>query len=320
MFYRKDKTIRGPFEFIRQNDMAAQPSRQDNSNVKFISEKVEIENLKEQLKSQQVMLQNTTNFLIKAQKELEVKNKTMFDSISFASHIQNGLFPTNEVLKGYFKDSFLHYQQRDMIGGDMPFVRKSGNDLIVAAVDCTGHGVSGAMLTTMAHSYLIEIMAQGVLEPAKMLKLLQKSFSLAFDARTNELFGMDVALVRYNLSWNVMEFAGAGRPLLQMRDGELTKWDKTSLGIGMIPDVNFKTQLIEPKPGDTFYLFSDGVTDQLGDKVPKKFSEKRFRNLVSNVNHLNLEKQKQVILDVLHSWQGKEEQTDDQIMIGFKIK
>jgi len=291
-----------------------------DSPVKFISHEVEIENLKEQLKSQQAMLENTTKFLIKAQKELEVKNKTMYDSISFASHIQNGLFPTKEVLGSYFKDCFLHYQQRDVIGGDMPFVRRSGNDLIIAAVDCTGHGVSGAMLTTMAHSYLIEIMAQGILEPAKILKMLQKSFSLAFDVKANQLFGMDVSLVRYNTSWNVMEFAGAGRPLLQMRNGELTKWDKTSLGIGMVSSVEFKTQMIEPKSGDVFYMFSDGITDQLGDKVPKKFSEKRFRDLLSNVNHLNLEKQKQVILDILHSWQGKEEQTDDQLMIGFKIK
>ena len=289
--------------------------------------RTEILKLKEQVDSQQEMLTSTTRFLMQAQEkledqkqELQRKNTELFDSINYAGFVQAGLFPSEDQFKPYFKDSFIRLKQRDIIGGDLPFVRVLGKEVIVAAIDCTGHGVSGAMLTAMAHSFLNEITSQQHEKVGSILDVLNAYFHGVFNTDAKTYFGLDVAMIRLNTETNEMEFAGAGRPLLKVSDGQMEKIKKTGLSIGMVADHEYGTVAVEVKSDDVLCLFSDGVPDQLGDRVPKKFSERRLRELLLEVSHLRLKKQNEVIFDVLNSWQGKMEQTDDQLMIGLKIK
>ncbi len=287
----------------------------------------EIATLKEQVHAQQEMLASTTRFLMQTQekievqkKELEQKNTELFDSINYAGFVQEGLFPSESMFRQHFKESFVRLKQRDIIGGDLPFCRKIGKEVVVAAIDCTGHGVSGAMLTAMAHSFLNEILGQSHGGLESVLDVLNKYFLGVFNRDSKTYFGLDIAIVKLNPETNEVEFAGAGRPLLIVSGGKLTKIEKTGVSIGMVADYKYKAQKIKLKQNDVLYLYSDGVTDQLGDRIPKKFTERRLRELLLEIGHLKLKKQNEVIFEIIKSWQGANEQTDDQLMIGLKIK
>ena len=287
----------------------------------------EIATLKEQVQAQQEMLASTTRFLMQTQekievqkKELEQKNTELFDSINYAGFVQEGLFPSESIFRQHFKESFVRLKQRDIIGGDLPFCRKTGKEVVVTAIDCTGHGVSGAMLTAMAHSFLNEILGQSHGGLESVLDVLNKYFLGVFNRDSKTYFGLDIAIVKLNPETNEVEFAGAGRPLLIVSDGRLTKVEKTGVSIGMVADYKYRSKRIKLNPNDVLYMFSDGVTDQLGDRIPKKFTERRLRELLLEIGHLKLKKQNEVIFEIIKSWQGANEQTDDQLMIGLKIK
>lgn len=291
----------------------------------------EIGRLKEQVRSQQEMLESTTKFLIGTQEtleekraELERKNHEIFEGISYASVLQSGIFPYEQRFKEYFSDAFVRLKQRDIIGGDMPFLHDEGDTVVVAAIDCTGHGVSGAMLTMLAQTLLLQILNSGGRQRKpraldQVLKLLNRYFMGAFNDDRENYFGMDIAILRMHKQTGEAQFAGAGRPMLLMRNGELIRYQKTGLGIGVDRNLEFTSRDIQLQKNDKLYLYSDGVTDQLGGNTSKKFSDRKLRGVISEIGYLNMRKQNEVIFDFLTSWQGREEQTDNQLLLGIQI-
>lgn len=304
---------------------------EDSNRDSIDSLRDQIENLKEQVASQQQMLESTTRFLIGTQErleykkaELEIRNRELFESINYANYVQSALIPNADKLKPYFNESFISLKQKDTIGGDLPYFHSQGDVVLVAAVDCTGHGVSGAMLTALAHSYLNEIFSG----PSKLasvrldrvLSILNKYFMGVFGKHDYQLFGLDIAMLKLNVQTREAEFAGAGRPMLILRDGKLERIQKTGLGIGLKSDQKFTSEKFHFQPDDKFYLYSDGIVDQFGDRSSKKFSDRRLRELIMETGHLKLLKQSEIVFDFLRSWQGDNEQTDDQLLIGLKAK
>lgn len=292
--------------------------------------RTEIQNLREQVASQQEMLENTTRFLMGTQErleakkaELERKNNELFDSITYASYVQGALIPDLDRYASLFKESFVRLNQRDTIGGDLPFFYQTDDEVVVAAIDCTGHSVSGAMLTTLTHSLLNQFFSRRntkSISLSRVLSVLNNYFIGIFQVQGTQLFGLDAAILKLNLSTRQAEFAGAGRPLILLRDGVVQRVAKTGLGIGLKKNAEFAVECFEYLPNDTFYLFTDGITDQLGHQIPKKFSERRLRELLEETHHLKLKKQGEVVAEFLRSWQGVNQQTDDQLIIGLKMK
>ncbi|MBI1288965.1 MAG: SpoIIE family protein phosphatase [Flavobacteriales bacterium] len=271
------------------------------------------------------MLESTTKYLLQTQEEvreksklLEARNKEMFDSISYARFVQDGLIEHEDYLKDVFADSFIWLNQVEAIGGDLPYVRKVGDEVVIAAIDCTGHGVAGAMLTAMVHSLLNDLVSSQLDNPSGILEGLNRYFIETFDQEGRHVFGFDIGLVVYNTATKTLRYVGAGRPMLFVRDGEVERISKAGLGIGVSAISEFDEYVIQVLKGDQFYLFSDGISDQLGDAIPKKYSEKRLRELLLDVRFLRMNKQKEVVRDFLYAWQGDQPQTDDQLLIGFK--
>ena len=305
-----------------------QPGRSDGLELEDL--RTEIQNLREQVASQQEMLENTTRFLMGTQErleakrvELERKNNELFDSITYASYVQGALIPDTDRYAPLFKESFVRLNQRDTIGGDLPFFFQTEDEVFIAAIDCTGHGVSGAMLTALVHSLLNQFFSKKntrSVSLSRILSVLNNYFTGIFNVQGTQLFGLDAAILKVNLKTRKAEFAGAGRPLILLRDGVAQRIAKTGLGIGFKKNAEFAVECFEYLPNDTFYLFTDGITDQLGHQIPKKFSERRLRELLEETHHLKLKKQGEVIAEFLRSWQGVNEQTDDQLIIGLKMK
>ena len=263
--------------------------------------------------------------LLEKNSELVQHNKDMLDSIQYASRIQEAILPDVQKIKNAFKDAFVLYQPKDVVSGDYYFFYQRGNKAFVAAVDCTGHGVPGALMSFIANGALKEvIIKKGVEEPSEILYALDEELFLALNKSKDgvvSLDGMDVAIGVFDFVEQTFSYAGAFRPVLVVRDNELIEMEASRYPIGFYADVQkvFTTQTIDIKQNDAFYFFTDGYCDQFGGERKKKFNRKQFKELLLSAQEMEMSEQEAYLQYVLKNWRQDEPQTDDILVMGIKF-
>lgn len=263
--------------------------------------------------------------LLEKNLELVQHNKDMLDSIQYASRIQEAILPDVEKIKNAFKDAFVLYQPKDVVSGDYYFFYQRGNKAFVAAVDCTGHGVPGALMSFIANGALKEvIIKKGVEEPSEILYALDEELFLALNKSKDgvvSLDGMDVAIGVFDFVEQTFSYAGAFRPVLVVRDNELIEMEASRYPIGFYADVQkvFTTKTIDIKQNDAFYFFTDGYCDQFGGERKKKFNRKQFKELLLSAQDMEMSEQEAYLQYVLLNWRQEEPQVDDILVMGIKF-
>jgi PAS domain S-box-containing protein len=263
--------------------------------------------------------------LLEKNTELIQHNKDIQDSIQYASRIQEAILPDVQKIKNAFKDAFVLYQPKDVVSGDYYFFYQRSNKAFVAAVDCTGHGVPGALMSFIANGALKEvIIKKGVEDPAEILYALDEELYLALNKSKDgvvSIDGMDVAIGVYDFVEQTFSYAGAFRPVLVVRDNELIELDASRYPIGFYADVTkvFTTHTIDIKQNDAFYFFTDGYCDQFGGEKMKKFNRKRFKELLLSAQDMEMSEQEAYLQYVLKNWRQDESQTDDILVMGIKL-
>lgn len=263
--------------------------------------------------------------LLEKNTELIQHNKDMLDSIQYASRIQEAILPDVQQIKNVFKDAFVFYQPKDVVSGDYYFFYKKNNKAFVVAVDCTGHGVPGALMSFIANGALKEvIIKKGIENPADILYALDDELYLALNKSKDgvvSIDGMDVAVGVFDFETQTFSYAGAFRPVLVVRDNELIELEASRYPIGFYADVKkvFTTQTIEVKQDDTFYFFTDGYCDQFGGEQKKKFNRKQFKELLLSAQDMEMDEQEAYLQYVLLNWRQDEPQVDDVLVMGIKF-
>ncbi|MDH5598027.1 MAG: SpoIIE family protein phosphatase, partial [Cyclobacteriaceae bacterium] len=251
-------------------------------------------------------------------------------SINYSKKIQQAIFPQTDLLKNYYKDSFIYNKPKDKIGGDFPWVKKQGNSLYLGVVDCTGHGVPGALMSVVTY-FLIDKINNQVHDftPSEILNHLHLNVNRKLGQHFENADckdGADISLCKIDTFSNILEYSGAHRPLLIYRKGELIeiKGDKYPIG-GMHYAkkrkrfVNNTFQLLK---GDIVLMFSDGYTDQFGsteNERVQKYGMRRVRELLNEETDWNMAQLENYIINELNTWKGMEKQTDDILIVGVKI-
>lgn len=261
--------------------------------------------------------------LEETKKIIEEKNKDILDSIRYARRIQEAIMPEKELLNYYFPEAFIFYQPKDIVSGDFYWFLEKYHKFFIAAVDCTGHGVPGAFMSVIGSNLLNQILNEySILEPETILDHLNFRVQTALkqDQNAETKDGMDIAFCSIDQENDILQFAGANRPLWLVRKGELIKYeaDKIPIGGGQFGEHSYKGNSIPLKNGDIIYIFTDGYTDQFGGGQNKKFTSKRFADLILEICDLPLQNQLEIIQKTFLEWKGKEEQTDDVLVIGIK--
>lgn len=260
---------------------------------------------------------------------VDQKNKDITDSINYAQHIQEAVFPEKEIKYRLFPDAFVYFKPRDIVSGDFYwFAEKDGNRFI-AAVDCTGHGVPGAFMSIIGNHLLNEIVLdKGILQPSEILNHLHKGVRAVLkqeEQKKQSPDGMDIALLCFEKSSNELQkvqFAGAHRPLYLVSDGILkeTKSDKFPIGgADANEDKKFTNHFLSLKKGDVIYISSDGYADQFGGTSGKKLMSKNFKELLLANSNLNMPDQENILDTTFEKWKGIREQVDDVLVIGIRI-
>ena len=248
------------------------------------------------------------------------------DSITYAKKIQDAILPLDTEIKKALPESFVLFKPRDVVSGDFYWFYKKDDKIFIAAVDCTGHGVPGAFMSMIGNSLLNEIVGkEEIPDAATVLKKLHNGTrkSLKQDRDSYESKdGMDLALAIIDRTTNTLQYSGAKRPLFYYNGGkfEETKGDKQSIGGLEMEDVfNFTNYNFELKQGDTFYLFTDGIVDQFGGIKDSKFSTKRLKATLQELQSFNLYEQGKKLGSIIEEWKLNTEQTDDILVIGFRV-
>ena len=263
--------------------------------------------------------------ILKGKLELEVKNKDIMDSIYYAKRIQEAILLSVERIRASFPESFVLFMPKDIVSGDFYWFAERNDKLLIAAVDCTGHGVPGAFMSMIGNTILNDIVnSQGIVEPAEILNRLHQGIAAALkqdDPNIPNRDGMDMALCAFNKNSCVVEYAGAFRPLVLVRNGELTetKADKFPIGGGNFDNQPFTNHQFQCEPGDTFYLYSDGYADQFGGVKGKKYMTKRFKALLTEHYSKPLQQQHDIYAQAFNEWCGTCEQVDDVLVMGLKF-
>ncbi|MCS7004019.1 MAG: SpoIIE family protein phosphatase [Cytophagales bacterium] len=259
--------------------------------------------------------------------QLRKKSEDIEKSINYAKRIQTAMLPNIKEIHEALPESFVWFKPRDVVSGDFYWLAQKNGHTIIAAVDCTGHGVPGAFMSMIGSGILHEIVHQlGILEADKILNNLHLGVrtSLKQDETENR-DGMDLALcnIYRNHKGIIVEYAGAKNPLCYVQNGNLVEIKGDKLPIGGIQKederIFHKHELIINQT-TMFYMFSDGFQDQVGGEKKEKFMSKRFKELLVSIHQLPVEEQEQILESTMRNWMNGYKQVDDMLVIGFRIR
>ena len=264
---------------------------------------------------------------LREQKEIvEHQNEHITEGIEYAKNIQMAILPSEADLKQAFKGQFVLYRPKELVGGDFYWVYHQGDVVWAAAVDCTGHGVSGAFMSMIGSDLLNQIIIEKrVNDPATVLLEMDKGIKLAFAQSAKEFEsdqGMDLSLIRVNKKERTLAYAGALRPLYMLVGEEFQDidGDRFPISCGDTDDKSFTTHNIELKEKTSIYLFSDGFADQFGGPKGKKFMIGRLRKLIQEHGALSMAEQRVMIEKAFDDWKGDDfPQIDDVLMMGMEL-
>ena len=299
--------------------------------VRERTETIEVQ--KEVLEKQRDNLAKYNHEITKQKEEIERQRDQIFrqnqeitESITYASRIQSAVMPSKDIFKNLLKEYFLIFRPRDIVSGDFYWMTRKNGKVVMAASDCTGHGVPGAFMSMLGVSYLNDIVnVAGITQPNLILNDLRQRIksTLSQTGRINEANdGMDIAVCVFDTRGKNLQFAGAYNPLYLIRNGELIEYkpDKMPVGIHIMEKDSFTLHKIKMMPGDKFYILSDGFADQFGGPFGKKFKIKPFKDLLLRTSSKSMDAQKKEIEDTLDQWQSAHDQVDDILVIGFSLK
>jgi serine phosphatase RsbU (regulator of sigma subunit) len=284
-------------------------------------------------------------------KEIEFLRKSYKDKLTSAFYMHQAMLSPVEVIENSFPEHFILFKPQDFISGDFYWMRKidTENKLIIVVADAMGHSIPGAFICILAIAALNGIvMKKDIHRPDLILSELREYIIWEFQQklRGKDCVSIDMSVVSFDLTNNKLQFSGAERPLYHLTDDGLKIYEGSKLSVGFhtvmdefsktifrySPDefkdsftekakaFAFKLHEIDLKKGDQIYLFSDGYVSQFGgDEKTTVFGSRDFKKLISSLHTIPMNEQKEILKNTLANWQGRNDQTDDIIVMGIKI-
>lgn len=267
------------------------------------------------------------NSQIIAQKhQIEERNKDITDSLNYALRIQRAELPSRSDIFRALPDAMVLYKPKDIVSGDFYFFKEKEELLFFAAADCTGHGVPGAFMSLIGMERLSDAVAKSD-NPSEILLLLNQSLAASLHSNANKAHtndGLDIALCVIDKSRKLIHYAGANRPLWirrqQVAGIEEIKPTKVCINGQSLEQGTFASHTIPYSDGDAFYMFSDGYADTFSRDTKKKLTSRKFKELLNNLSDKSMYQQQHYLDHFLENWRSGEEQTDDILVVGFKMK
>jgi tetratricopeptide (TPR) repeat protein len=313
--------IRGYRIKTRANKLlSAQKKEIESKNVELGQQNEEILAQRDEIESINEIVTEQRDIAVKAKKEIT-------DSITYALRIQEAVLPHREMLMGKIPDYFILFRPRDIVSGDFYWMTEMSGKIIIAAADCTGHGVPGAFMSMLGVSFLNEIVIKDKTTNANQIlnSLRDKVIESLHQKDRETKDGMDISLTIIDPANKEIQYSGAYNSLYIISDSNTDKiintikGDRMPIGIHMKEPLEFTNHTYKYKTGDSVYMMSDGYIDQFGGKEGRKLKIAKFQNLLLSIQNENMQKQKIVLNEFIETWMGDLKQIDDILVIGMKL-
>ncbi len=255
------------------------------------------------------------------EQEAQKAKEDVMGSINYAFRIQRAILPKQRTFSEQFPGSFMFYRPKNIVSGDFPWFYQHENTSFFAAVDCTGHGVPGALLSFIGYLMLSKIVEYDPEQTAAdILNKLHAAVRHTLKQDTSDANagdGMDLALIRVDKDKHQLQYSGAHRPMYYMHmnaeggfDEKFQEYEGTRKGIGGKPlpggrkEKEFENHVIDYEVGDRLYIFSDGLPDQLGGPEHKKFFTKQVKAWLGRNLESDMISTKRDIVKDFYNWRG----------------
>jgi serine phosphatase RsbU (regulator of sigma subunit) len=256
--------------------------------------------------------------------ELQLRSKDLTDSLTYARRIQTALLPAEHHIKKVFPDYFIYYRPKHIVSGDFYWISERNGKYFIAAADCTGHGVPGALMSMIGLELLQKIINEmKVDESDGILLTLNRELESAFfkeeDGQALIKDGVEMSICVIDRKSMQMEFSGAFLPVYIVRNDKLIeiKGDKQNV-VQSVPGVTFNRSSFTLQKGDILYLFSDGYADQFGGPDNKKFMYRRLRHILLTISKYPLGDQQRILDETITTWMRDFDQIDDMMILGVR--
>ncbi|MCX6146506.1 MAG: SpoIIE family protein phosphatase [Candidatus Kapabacteria bacterium] len=271
-------------------------------------------------------VQNTANKLILIQKksiedthkELKIKNEEILSSMRYAGHIQSIVLPWEEKIQQALPNHFILFKPKDIVSGDFYWFAETENEIFFALGDCTGHGISGSMLTMIGTMLLEQAVLQNKISKMEdVFTYVNNQFIKSVNSSKKTRDGMELAILKISKDTNTLNYCGVGINLYLTSNNKFVEYKAQKSSIGEDIEL-FKTHEISLNKSDRIYLFSDGFGDQ-NNSEGKKFGKSKLKNLIENTSTFNINEQKIQIENEFNLFKQREPQRDDVTLIGIQI-
>lgn len=301
-------------------------------NTEIAQQKDEITSQNEELKQLNEELTVLVETVERQNKSIQQQNSKITSSITYAKRLQTAILPLEQRFEQAFggENYFILYKPKDIVSGDFYWLYSDSEQLILAVVDCTGHGVPGAFMSVIGSQLLSEIIEQRrIFSPDMILNELDRQIRRVLKQdQSDSRDGMDMLVIRRKNTTQIVEFAGAMNPLyfIQVTEKEQVfnevKADKKSIGGHQVEGERiFTLNEIEIKASTVLYLCTDGYQDQFGGAKGKKFMVSQLKDLLTSISQEQMQAQKEILHQKIEDWreEGSENQVDDITIIGIKL-
>jgi serine phosphatase RsbU (regulator of sigma subunit) len=256
--------------------------------------------------------------------ELQLRNKDLTDSLNYARRIQAALLPAEHHIRKIFNDYFIYYRPKHIVSGDFYWFSERDDKYFIAAADCTGHGVPGALMSMIGLELIQKIINEMKVDDSDQLLLtmnkeLESAFFKEESGKALIRDGIEMSICIIDKTTKEMEFSGAFLPVYIVREDKLIelKGDKKNV-VQSFAMVSFNRSTFRLREGDILYLFSDGYADQFGGPENKKFMYRRLRHLLLTISKYPLLDQERILDETITSWMDGHDQIDDMMILGVK--
>jgi serine phosphatase RsbU (regulator of sigma subunit) len=257
---------------------------------------------------------------------VEEQHKDITDSIKYAQRIQQAILPPDKLWNNILPQSFVFYQPKDILSGDFYWIEETTEHIFIAAADCTGHGVPGALMSIVNYNLLNRaVLEHGLTNAGAILDSVNKYLTLSLHQTYQESAvrdGMDVSLCVINKKTKKMDFAGAFNSIYLIRNNAIQEFipDKQPVGAFIEDNIKlFTSQSFQLLENDVVYMFTDGYADQFGGPKGKKYKYKQLQHLLLSSYTKPFDEQNQIFKSAINDWKGSLEQVDDILLLGYKI-
>jgi serine phosphatase RsbU (regulator of sigma subunit) len=260
-------------------------------------------------------------------KKIEETIREVQGSYNYASHIQKVFLPEDLYIRECFPESFILYKPKNIISGDFYFFSKMNNRIVFALADCTGHGIPGALISTIGYGSLDQVVnVRKITDPVEILhnlySIVHRFMRRNVDAHSLQ-DDMDITMCLLDTNTNLLTLSGVGNLIFYITEGKIIeiKSEYYKDDCNLKQEYRFASKKIQVKIGDTLYLCSDGYSDQFGGKDHKRYRRKGLMDFLYSIQDTPIAEQSDRLNEEIEKWkeENDEDQTDDITIIGIRI-